>query len=287
MWIYLNGRFVPEQEAVVSVFDRGFLFGDGLFETVRAYSGNLFRLGQHLTRLADAADTLSIPLPPVSTLAASLRETLSRNDLSDAILRLTVTRGIGAAWVDPATLTEPTCVIVPRAPIIIPPEKYAAGCSAVTVRHDASCLPDANERKMKSLSFLNHVLAKMEAGRRGADEAIILRNGHLTEATVSNLFWVSGSFLKTPALSTGILEGVTRGVVMELAGTARLTVQEGLYEIDDLSSADEAFLTNTGHELFPLTSIDGHFIASGRVGPITQRLHHLFRQQVEKETSLQ
>ncbi len=283
MWIYLNGRFVPEQEAVLSVFDRGFLFGDGLFETVRAYSGTLFRLEQHLTRLARAADVLSICLPTVSALTASLYETLSRNGLTDAILRLTVTRGIGAAWVDPATLTEPTCVMVPRAPIVIPPEHYAAGRSAVTVRHDGSCLPDGVERNLKSISFLGHVLAKAEASRRGADEAIIVRNGCLTEATVANLFWVSGGILKTAALSTGILEGVTRGVVLELARATRLTVEEGSYPIDDLLAADEAFLTNTGHELFPLTRIDGCPIASGRVGPITQRLHHFFRRQVEKE----
>lgn len=280
MWVYLNNRFVPEAEATVSPFDYGLLFGDGLFETLRAYGGTLFRLEAHLERFINGAARLEIPLPAPGLLASILQQTLQRNDLREALLRLTVTRGVGKPGLRPASCRTPTLIATARP---LSDRSQSSGLSAVIVSIRRNP-PAALDPAIKSLSFLNNVLAKLEADRRGADEGIFLNlNGALTEATTGNLFWVSGGRLKTPEVSAGFLNGITRQVVIALAGVEGIRVEEGRYDVDDLYQADEAFLTSTGAEIIPLFQVDGRPIGRGAAGQTTQRLQQAFQRQVATE----
>jgi branched-chain amino acid aminotransferase len=282
MWVYLNDHFVPGEEAKVSVFDHGFLYGDGLFETVRAYSGRIFLLPEHLDRLSHSADRLEIPLPPLASLERLLYETLRRNHLKNAVLRLTITRGEAGVGLapdsDPETGT--TIVISPRLFDGYPAEYYKHGVNAaiVSVRRNA---PEALDPALKSLSFLNNVMAKMEAKKKGAFEGIFLSlEGHLSEGTTSNLFWVRDGAIKTPSVRASILEGITRGVVIGLAKKMGIPLKEGNYLPEGLLDAEEAFLTNTGLELMPVTGVNGKKIGTGLPGGITRRLHQAFREIV-------
>ena len=278
MWIYLQDQFVPREEAKVSIFDHGFLYGDGLFETLRAYGGMIFRLPQHLERLTRSARRLELPLPSSSQLEAILYDTLKRNGLRDAILRLTVTRGEGEAGLDPALCEKPTLIVAARPFTGYPPDDYLKGVSAaiVQVRRNARAALDP---AMKSISFLNNVMAKLEAKKTGASEGLFLTlEGFLCEGTTSNLFWVRGGKLETPSPAAGLLEGITREVVIALAREKGLPVEEGFYEPDALLGAEEAFLTNSGFELMPLTRVNGRLICDGRPGPITGRLYQAFKE---------
>ncbi|HLG21427.1 MAG TPA: aminotransferase class IV [Candidatus Manganitrophaceae bacterium] len=282
MWIFVNGRFVPKEKARVSVYDHGFLYGDGLFETLRAYSGTIFRLPQHLERLARSAQRLTLSLPPLFDLEALLYKTLERNRLRDAILRLTVTRGEGAVGLDPDLCGKPTLVILARRFKGYPSEFYEKGVSAAIVQVRRTP-PAALDPAFKSISFLNNVQAKIEANRRGAFEGIFLSlDGYLAEGTVSNLFWVRKGKLKTPAPGVGLLEGVTRGLVLQLAKKSGVRTEEGRFRPSDLLKAEEAFLTNSGVELAPLTEVEGKAIGGGKPGPITRQLHQAFKEAVRQ-----
>lgn len=282
MWVYLNHRFVPEAEATISPFDYGLLFGDGLFETLRAYGGTIFRLDAHLERLQCGAARLEIPLPTSDLLASILYQTLQRNGLREAILRLTVTRGTGKPGLHPASCRAPTLIATAR-PLPNRPQTPQSGLSAVVVNIRRNP-PQALDPAIKSTNFLNNVLAKLEADRRGVDDGIFLNlDGALTETTTGNLFWVTGGRLKTPALSAGLLNGITRQVVIALADAEGIQVEEGIYNAEDLYRADEAFVTSTGAEIVPLIRVDDRMIGCGAVGPTTQRLQQAFRRQVEAE----
>jgi len=282
MWIYLNHRFVPEAEATVSPFDYGLLFGDGLFETLRAYGGSIFRLNAHLERLRVGAARLEIPLPASALLASILQDTLQRNALRDALLRLTVTRGVGKPGLHPASCHAPTLMVTAR-PLPDQPQALSSGLSAVVVNIRRNP-PQALDPAIKSANFLNNVLAKLEADRRGADAGIFLNlDGALTEATTGNLFWVAGGRLKTPDLSAGLLNGITRQVALELADLEGIQVEEGCYGTEELHQADEAFVTSTGAEIAPLVRVEDRIIGRGAVGPTTQRLQQAFRRQVAEE----
>lgn len=280
MWVYLYDRFVPEKEAKVSVFDYGFLYGDGLFETFRAYSGKIFRLAEHLNRLSEAAKRLALSLPSAPRLEALLHETLERNRLDDALLRLTVSRGEGAPGLNPEPDAAPTLVISAREFKGYPPADYSRGISGLIVQTRRNAGPGS---AFKSISFLDNILAKLEAKKKGAFEGLLLNSdGHLCEGTVSNLFWIQEGRLKTPSTSSGILQGITRGVVLELAKAAQIDVEEGLYDAAHLLAADEAFLTSSGLELMPLAVVDGEKIGDGRPGPMTRRLHQAFKEAVRE-----
>jgi len=282
MWIYLQDRFVPKEEAKISVFDHGFLYGDGLFETLRAYNGVIFRLSQHLERLARSAQRLELSLPASAQLESILYDTLNRNALRDALLRLTLTRGEGEIGLDPALCEKPTLVITARPFTGYPLDDYLIGISAALVRVRRNA-PAALDPALKSTSFLNNILAKIEAKKAGAVEGIFLNSdGYLSEGTVSNLFWVRQGRLETPSLAVGLLEGITREVVIALAEKEGIPVKEGFYKPEVLIEADEAFLTNSGFELMPLTRIDGEAIGSGLPGPITGRLHHAFKEVIRE-----
>lgn len=282
MWIYLQDKFVMRKDAKVSVFDHGFLYGDGLFETIRSYSGIFFRLQEHLDRLSRSAKRINLTLPPSKILEGLLSESLERNALQDATVRLTLTRGEGELGLDPDLCERPTLVITAKPFAGYPIDYYRQGVSAVIVQGLRNMAAEGDSF-LKSLSFLPQVEAKMEAKRRGAFEGLFLNGaGYLSEGTVSNLFWVKEGILQTPALDVGLLDGITRRVVLELAAKEKITVQEGRFLPEPLFEAEEAFLTSTGLELAPLTEVNRRKIGPGIPGPMTTRLHHAFKEAVRR-----
>ncbi|MEK6683387.1 MAG: aminotransferase class IV [Nitrospirota bacterium] len=287
MRIYLNHRFVAETKAVVSVFDHGFLYGDGVFETVRAYEGRLFRLDEHLTRLKESARGLNITLP--RTLPAwhrLLYQTLAINHLKNALVRITVSRGTGPIGLDPALCRKPTLVIIPRAFNGCPETPHRKGwkVAIASVRRTPS---QALNPRIKSMNFLNNILAKIQAKGNHADEGLMLSlDGYLTEGSVSNLFLIKRRRLYTPAAGLGILEGITRQVVIELAKENRIPLHETRLRPSDLYKADECFLTNTSMEIMPVVKADGMKIGDGKPGPITRHLHEAYRAQVRFECGI-
>lgn len=272
--VYINGVFFDEKDAKISVFDRGFLYGDGVFETLRSYGGKIFRLADHLERLSKGAGFLSIPFDPDEAEKA-LCQTLLRSRLNDAMLRLTLTRGQGTWGLKCPAEPNPTTVIFARPFTGYPGQKDGI---SICISETRKTPQESLDPSLKSLNFLNNILARREATFQGVQEAILLnKDGYLAEGSVSNLFWVSENVLYTPALQTGILPGVTRKVVMELADKENIPCEEGFYNPQDLFAAKEVFLTNTGFEIMPVQRVDDtSFLSSG---PITARLmeayHHL------------
>lgn len=283
MWIYLNDRFVPEDEAVVSVFDHGFLYGDGVFETLRAYRGRAFMLGEHLARLERSASRIHLTVPVgKERLADLVRESLERNQLREAYLRITVSRGAGEVGLDPALCKHPTLVIIAKPFQPYPDSFYSQGVSVVIAKTRRN-LPEALPPQVKSLNFLNNILAKMEAQAAGAHEALLLNHqGDLTEGTTSNVFVVQGERLRTPAVECGILDGITRGLILRLARDLGIPAEEGRLTADDLFVADECFLTNTTQEVLPVTRVDDRSIGGGAPGAVTRRLHSSFRAGLDR-----
>lgn len=287
MWIFLNDRFVRREEAKVSVFDHGFLYGDGVYETLRAYDGRVFMLRRHLARLRQSAELIGLDLPlPDKDWPLLVQETLERNALGpgretkdgqDAYLRITVSRGEGEVGLAPALCPKPTVVILAKSFMPYPPHLHRDGVRVdlVSIRRN----PDrALPPRIKSLNVLNNILAKQEATRAGAFDGIMLNaQGHVTECSASNLFFVRQGQLCTPAVECGILEGVTREVVLQLAKENRVPVEEGAYEAKALLEAEECFLTNTTLEILPVRQVGSHLLGDGRPGPVTGQLRALFR----------
>jgi branched-chain amino acid aminotransferase len=281
MWIYLNDRFVKEEEAVVSVFDHGFLYGDGVYETIRSYGSRIFMRDQHLARLRRSADAIGLTIPiPEQRWPTLLHEAMTRNDVgqegTDAYLRITISRGVGDIGLDPALCPTPTVVIMTK-PLHPPPlEQYRIGVNLIVARTRRN-LPSALSPQIKATNFLNNILAKREAIAAGAFDSILLNwESHLTECTVSNLFFVRAGRLCTPALACGLLDGITRDIVLSLAQEAQIPVDEGRFGIEAIHKADECFLTNTSMEVMPVTMVDGHPVGNGTPGLLTQQLHRLF-----------
>ncbi len=281
MWIYLNDRFVKEEEAVVSVFDHGFLYGDGVYETIRSYGSRIFMRDQHLARLRRSADGIGLTIPiPDHRWPDLLHESMARNDIGtaqqDAYLRITISRGAGDIGLDPALCRTPTVVIMTK-PLHPPsPEQYRTGVSLIVARTKRNLL-SALPPRIKATNFLNNILAKREAIAAGAFDSILLNwESHLTECTVSNLFFVRAGRLCTPALACGLLDGITRNIVLNLAHEAQIPVDEGYFEVDAIYKADECFLTNTSMEVMPVTVVDGQPVGKGTPGILTQELQRLF-----------
>jgi branched-chain amino acid aminotransferase len=281
MWIYLNDRFVREEEAVVSVFDHGFLYGDGVYETIRSYGSRIFMRDQHLARLRRSADAIGLTIPiPEQRWPALLHEAMTRNDVgherTDAYLRITISRGAGDIGLDPALCPTPTVVIMTKPLHPPPPEQYRIGVILIVARTRRN-LPSALSPQIKATNFLNNILAKREAIAAGAFDSILLNwESHLTECTVSNLFFVRAGRLCTPALACGLLDGITRDTVLSLAQEAQIPVDEGCFGIEAIHKADECFLTNTSMEVMPVTMVDGYSVGNGTPGLLTQQLHRLF-----------
>jgi len=282
MWIYLNDRFVREGEAVVSVFDHGFLYGDGVYETIRSYGRRIFMRDQHLVRLRRSADAIGLTIPiPAHQWPALLHEAMTRNDVghehTDAYLRITISRGAGDIGLDPALCPTPTVVVMAKP--LRPPssEQYRQGVTLIVAKTRRN-LPSALSPQIKATNFLNNILAKREAIAAGAFDSILLNwESHLTECTISNLFFVRAGTLCTPALACGLLDGITRDIVLSLAQELKIPVDEGHFGVSEIYSADECFLTNTSMEVMPVTMVDGHPIGKGAPGLLTLQIHSLFK----------
>jgi branched-chain amino acid aminotransferase len=277
MWVYLNDRFVDRKEAMVSVFDHGFLYGDGIYETLRAYGGRIFMLRRHLARLRRSGELIGLDLPiPEADWPGLLKEAMQRNGLTDAYLRITISRGEGEIGLDPHLCPRPTVVIMAKPPMTYPAKLYAEGVdlAIVSVRRNLSlALPP----RIKSLNFLNNILAKQEAARKQAFDGLMLNaDGYLTECTASNVFFIRRGQLCTPSIECGILDGITRDVILQLARENHIPVEEGCYRTDPLLEADECFLSNTSMELMPVRTVDRLPIGPGKPGAYTHRLRDLF-----------
>ena len=277
-WVYLNGELVEAERAAVPALDRGLLYGYGLFETMRSYGGRVFRLAEHYRRLEAGADLLAIPVPlTLGALEEAVDATLARNTLPDARLRLTVTAG-------PEAGGGSSVVLLAREVTEYPPELRRRGMAAVVSgvrRNETSPLA-----RVKSLNCLDNLLAREEARRSGAGEALLLNTrGFIAEGATSNVFLVRDGALLTPAVEAGALPGITRQAVLELAGEDGIAVEEADVALPDLFGAGEAFLTNSVMEVMPLVSVDGRPVGPGRPGPLTERLARGYRELVARETS--
>lgn len=281
MLIFINGSLVPDTEAKVSVFDRGFLYGDGVFETLRSYSGVIFRCDDHLDRLFDSANAISITLPLTKDyFKEALYKTLKGNNLSNAYLRLTVTRGEAEPGLDIGQSLKPTVTIISREFNGYPEDRYLKGIHAAIV-HTRRMPPSALNPAIKSLNVLNNIMAKKEATGLGASEGIMLNtDGYVAEGTVSNIFIVKDGIIKTPSLDTGILNGVTRSVVISLAKETDIAILEQPIYPDELFNSDECFITNTSYEIMPVTTLNGRGLGNNQPGEITKRLITLFRDMI-------
>jgi branched-chain amino acid aminotransferase len=273
MKIYINGKFYDEKNAKVSVFDHGLLYGDGIFEGIRAYNGRVFKLKEHIDRLFDSAKAilLKIPLSHAEVMRAVV-ETCRRNKLRDCYIRLVVTRGVGSLGLNPNRCKTPSLIIIAGKIQLYPPAYYQKGLEIITVPTTRN-LHSALNPAIKSLNYLNNVMAKIEANNGGCEEAVMLNaEGFVSECTGDNIFIVKGDHLSTPPLSAGALYGITREVVMGMARKDGMTVSEPNLTRYDLFIADECFLTGTGAELIPVVKIDGRVIGTGKPGPVTKRL---------------
>ncbi len=266
--IYIDGEFYPKSEAKVSVHDHGLLYGDGVFEGIRAYSGIVFKLKEHVDRLYRSAHTIRLRVPLTkSEMSFAVLETLRKNNLKDAYIRLVVTRGIGDLGLDPRKCPKPTVIIITE-PII---QIYGAdakekGMTAIISWH-------AHVHACKSLNYLNNILAKIEANNAGVDEAICLdKNGFVCEGTGENIFMVKKGKIVTPPISTGALAGITRERVMKLAEDLGYTVVEKNITSNELFNADEVFFTGTAAEVVAVKEINRRLIGTGKPGPVTKRL---------------
>ena len=273
MKIFIDGKYCSQRDAKVSVFDHGLLYGDGVFEGIRAYHGRVFKLKEHIDRLFCSAKAilLNIPMSHAALMKATV-ETCRKNKLRDGYIRLVVTRGVGTLGLNPRTCKNPSVIIIADKIQLYPPEYYQRGLDIVTVPTTRN-LHSALNPAIKSLNYLNNILAKIEANNAGVEEAVMLNaEGFVAECTGDNLFIVKNRALFTPPLSAGALYGITRQTVIELAEEAGLKVSEPNLTRYDLFNADECFLTGTGAELIPVVKIDGRVIGTGKPGPITRKL---------------
>jgi branched-chain amino acid aminotransferase len=284
MKIYINGKFLDEKQATVSVFDHGLLYGDGIFEGIRAYNGRVFKLKEHIDRLFYSAKAilLNIPLTHEEMIRATV-ETCRANNIRDGYIRLVVTRGVGSLGLNPNRCNEPCVIIIADKIQLYPAEHYEKGLVIVTVPTTRN-LHSALNPAIKSLNYLNNILAKIEANNAGCEEAIMLNSeGYVAECTGDNLFIVKNGKLFTPPLSAGALYGITRGVVIDLAREKGVEVTEPNLTRYDLFNADECFLTGSGAELIPVVKIDGRVIGSGKPGPVTKDLVTRYKELTQRE----
>jgi branched-chain amino acid aminotransferase len=276
--IYMNGILVPEEDAKVSVFDHGLLYGDGVFEGIRVYGGNVFQLEEHISRLYESAAAIRLVIP-ISTdeMTDAVEQTVKANGITDGYVRLVITRGAGSLGLDIRKTSNPQIIIIADTITLYPEEIYQKGMELIT----ASTIqnhPQALSPRIKSLNYLNNILAKIEGTDAGTVEALMMNHkGEVAECTGDNIFIVKKGILKTPPVDAGILEGVTRNVVMELAEEAGISVEQVTMSRHDIYVADECFLTGTAAEVIAVVSLDGRKIGQGVPGPVTQDLRERFK----------
>src|ERR1700722_13154028 len=273
MKIYIDGKYFSERDAKVSVFDHGLLYGDGVFEGIRAYNGRVFKLKEHIDRLYYSAKAilLDIPMTHARMMQATV-DTIRANKLRDCYVRLIVTRGIGTLGLNPRSCKNPSVIIIAGKIQVYPQELYDRGMDIVTVPTVRN-LNSAVNPAIKSLNYLNNILAKIEANNAGVEEAVMLNaEGYVAEGTADNIFIIKNGALFTPPLYAGALYSITRGTVMEIAELSGMKVIEKNLTRYDLFCADECFLTGTGAEIMPVIKIDGRSIGTGKPGPLTRKL---------------
>jgi branched-chain amino acid aminotransferase len=279
--IYISGKYYDKENAKVSVYDHGLLYGDGVFEGMRSYAGKVFRMKEHIDRLYESANAICLTIPmSKSDMEAAVYETLTKNGLIDAYIRLVITRGAGSLGLDPNQTSDPQIIIIADSIKLYPAEFYDKGLKIVT----ASTIrnhPAAFNPRVKSLNYLNNIMAKIEGLRAGCIEAVMLNHkGEVAECTGDNIFIVKHGVLMTPPKDAGILEGITRNAILDLAKSLGITAFEQTMTRHDLYVADECFLTGSAAEVIPVIDIDGRSISDGKVGPITTKLIAAFKELV-------
>jgi branched-chain amino acid aminotransferase len=282
--VYIGGKLFDKADAKISVFDHGLLYGDGVFEGIRSYSGKVFRLEQHVNRLFESAQAIYLQIPMTrEDMARAIDETLAYNKLVDAYIRVVVTRGAGSLGLDPRKTTDPQIIIITDQISLYPEELYEHGLKIVTAGTTRNHSNALNPR-IKSLNYLNNIMAKIEGTNAGCLEALMLNHkGEVAECTGDNIFIVAKGAIHTPSIDSGILEGITRDAVIELAREAGHTVIERTMDRYDVYTAEECFLTGTAAELIPVVECDGRPLGSGRPGPVTRELRQRFQRLVRGE----
>ncbi|WP_223068283.1 branched-chain-amino-acid transaminase [Paenibacillus caui] len=282
--IYLDGEFVTKDKAVVSVFDHGFLYGDGIFEGIRIYNGNIFKCKEHLDRLYDSAKSIMLDIPlSYEEMQDALVETLRRNNLRNGYIRLIVSRGPGNLGLDPNRCEKASVIIIAEQLAIFSEEAYKTGLKTVSVSTRRN-IPDALNPKIKSLNYLNNILVKIQSNLAGAGEAIMLNaQGYVTEGSGDNIFIVKNGTLITPPCYLGALEGITRQAIIEICEQKGYKLKEEPFTLHDVYVADEVFLTGTAAEVIAVREVDGRTIGKGYAGPITLQLLEEFRSIVDKD----
>ena len=277
--IYIAGKLYDKEDAKISVYDHGLLYGDGVFEGMRSYGGKVFRLQQHLDRLWDSARAIWLEIPMTKDeLAKAVNDTLAVNNIKDGYIRLVVTRGAGALGLDPNRCSNPQVIVIADHIQMYPKEMYENGLSIITAstirNHSAALSP-----RIKSLNYLNNIMAKIEGLQAGCVEALMLNaKGEVAECTGDNIFIIRKGVLQTPPIDAGILEGITRDAVIEIAEAAGITVQQIPLCRHDIFIADECFLTGSAAEIIPVVKLDSRVIGTGQPGPITKKLTERFHQ---------
>lgn len=278
-YIYINGKYYLKQEAKISVFDHGLLYGDGVFEGMRSYNGLVFRMKEHLDRLWESAHSILLAIPQSKEeMQEIVIRTLQKNKLKDAYIRLVVTRGTGDLGLDPKKCKFPTLFCITDKIVLYADELYRNGIEIITVPTTRN-LPEAVNPGIKSLNYLNNILAKIEATQAGYPDGLMLNHqGYVAECTGANIFIAKGGVLSTPPAYVGALKGITRGAIIDLARRHHIPFQEQVLTRHDLFNADECFLTGTAAELIPVVKIDGRGIGQGKPGPMTLSLTKYFRE---------
>ena len=278
MKIYIDGELIDKEKAFVSVFDHGLLYGDGVFEGIRTYDGLIFRMREHIDRLYRSADAIELKIPLTKQeMTEAVIMTLKANTLKDAYIRLVVTRGVGDLGLDPRKCVKPTIFIITHKIALYPKEFYRKGLEIITAKTRRN-YPQSLDPRIKSLNYLNNILAKLDAIKAGTEEAIMLtHDGYVAECTGDNIFMVKDSELVTPPVNVGALEGITRDSVIKLAKSMGMRFSEKMLRMEDFYGADEVFLTGTAAELIPVVRIDKREIDGGKPGEITLKLIDEFK----------
>ncbi|MCE7793644.1 branched-chain-amino-acid transaminase [Salipaludibacillus sp. CUR1] len=283
-WIFLGGKFVKKEEAVVSVYDHGFLYGDGVFEGIRVYSGNVFKLDEHLQRLYESAQSIMLSIPyEKEELEQIIVDTVRKNKLDSAYIRVVISRGRGNLGLDPSSCSEPQVIVIAEALALFPKELYQRGLRVGSVASRRN-RPDVLSPQVKSLNYLNNILVKLEANQAGVDEALMLNDqGYVTEGSADNIFLVKNNTIYTPPVYLGALEGITRNVIIDLAEKHGYEMKETPFTRHDVYVADEVFLTGTAVEVIAVVEVDGRKIQDGKPGKVTNHLLSEFRKVVRTD----
>ncbi|WP_059172601.1 branched-chain-amino-acid transaminase [Bacillus sp. FJAT-27445] len=283
-YIFLGGEFVKKEDAVVSVYDHGFLYGDGVFEGIRVYSGNVFRLDAHLKRLYESAHSIMLEIPyTFEEMTQIIVDTVRKNNLSSAYIRVVVSRGKGNLGLDPGSCSQPRVIVIAEPLALYPRELYERGLKvgSVATRRNR---PDVLSPQIKSLNYLNNILVKLEANQAGVDEALMLNDqGYVTEGSADNIFIVKNGVILTPPVYLGALEGITRNAIIDLAKQNGYEIKEQPFTRHDVYIADEVFLTGTAVEVIAVIDVDTRKIGNGKPGPITDHLLAEFRKLVTED----